>query len=616
MNLYNLTDNFRRKTWRSPRPVKNLLVLLAMMCTGYGQVPAGFTLTELASGLSRPANLQALPDGRFLIGEQQTGHIKVYKNGSILSTPYAIISPLYTVNNESGLLGLCLDPDFSSNGYVYAFVTHDSTTSRVWRFTTSGDVGIDQTLIVDNIPHRGVNHNGGGIGFGPDGKLYMAVGEAGDTSWAQDVNILGGKILRANPDGSVPADNPFGNLVWSLGHRHPFRLTFQPGTGRLYVTENGPSQDDELNRIIQGGNFGWPSDTGPNANPNHIDPVHNFSSIVVPTDLLFYQGSAMPFDGELFLMEYLNARIRRFTLSLDGDSVISGPTDFVTGVSQPVDIEQGIDGALYFTTLPGRLYRVQSVGATTPTTLVANFMNGNTNFFKSRVYLWNPSNSTGNVTVRVFTLPLMDGLAEELTNTPLFLGTLDAGSALNLRLEDILDQLLPPGPYVTDNGNLTLELTIGTTNVKGAAQVFNNSLTLALGTYPLQAVPSTSTGSPTVLAANFLNGNTDFFRSRIYLFNPSASDGDVTVRVYTLPRTGDLAQELTTSPHPLGTLAARSALNIRLEDILDDLLPPGPYVTDAGNLTLEFTIGAPDVIGAAQVFNNSLTLAFGTYPLQ
>ena len=251
------------------------------------------------------------------------------------------------------------------------------------------------------------------------------------------------------------------------------------------------------------------------------------------------------------------------------------------------------------------------------TVLVANFMNGNTDFFKSRVYLWNPSTSAGTVTVRVFTLPRTDGLAEELTNTPLNLGGLGAKSALNIRLEDILD--LVPGittPYETDNGNLTLEFTTGPANVQGAAQVFNNSLTLAFGTYPLQAVPSTSAGSPTVLVANFLNGNTDFFRSRIYLFNPSASDGTVSVRVYTLPRTGDPAEELTNGPHPLGTLAARSGLNLRLEDILDELLISRPYEDDAGNLILEFTIGAADVIGAAQVFNNSLTLAFGTYPLQ
>jgi hypothetical protein len=251
------------------------------------------------------------------------------------------------------------------------------------------------------------------------------------------------------------------------------------------------------------------------------------------------------------------------------------------------------------------------------TVLIASFLNGNTNFFRSRVYLWNPSASAGVVCGRLFTLPREGFLARELTEgTPLDLGTLAARSALNLRLEDILDDLMIPRPYVTDNGNLILELTIGATQVKGAAQVFNTSLTLAFGTYPLQAVPSTSAGSPTILVANFLNGNTDFFRSRIYLFNPSASDGNVTVRVYTLPRTGDPAEEVTNGPHPLGTLAARSALNIRLEDILDELLPPGPYVTDNGNLILEVTIGAPDVIGAAQVFDNSLTLAFGTYPLQ
>ena len=124
------------------------------------------------------------------------------------------------------------------------------------------------------------------------------------------------------------------------------------------------------------------------------------------------------------------------------------------------------------------------------------------------------------------------------------------------------------------------------------------------------------TQTQTVLVANFLNGNTDFFRSRVYLFNPSTSDGNVTVRVYTLPRTDGQADELTPEPHPLTTLAARSALNIRLEDILDELLIPRPYEDAAGNLTLEFTIGAADVIGAAQVFNNSLTLAFGTYLLQ
>ena len=120
-------------------------------------------------------------------------------------------------------------------------------------------------------------------------------------------------------------------------------------------------------------------------------------------------------------------------------------------------------------------------------------------------------------------------------------------------------------------------------------------------------------GPNTVLVANFMNGNTDFFRSRIYLWNPSVSPGSVSVRVFTLEQTGF---STLLGMVNLGSLGSRSALNLRLEDILDDLLIPRPYETDAGNLTLEFTIGAADVIGAAQVFDNSQSLAFGTYPLQ
>ena len=262
-------------------------------------------------------------------------------------------------------------------------------------------------------------------------------------------------------------------------------------------------------------------------------------------------------------------------------------------------------------------YPLQEIAATSsanPTVLVANFMNGNTDFFKSRVYLWNPSVSAGDVSVRVFTLE-QTGFSTLLGMADL--GSLEPSSALNLKVaEDILIPAGIPLPYGTDAGNLALEFTIQAAGVRGAAQVFDNSLTLAFGTYPLQEAPSTFSVSPTVLVANFMNGNTDVFRSRVYLWNPATIAGDVTVRVFTLPRVGDPAQELTSIPLPLGTLAARSALNIKLEDILDELLIPRPYETDNGNLSLEFTILAAGVRGTAQVFNNSLTLAFGTYTLQ
>ena len=256
--------------------------------------------------------------------------------------------------------------------------------------------------------------------------------------------------------------------------------------------------------------------------------------------------------------------------------------------------------------------RVEATPRAAVTVLVANFSNGNNGAFNSRVYLWNPSTSSGQVTARVFTLPLTTGIARELTGPPLDLGTLEARSALNLKLvEDILIPLGIALPYVTDGGNLTLEFTIQAVDVRGVAQVFSSDF--AFGTYPMQEIPSTSSGSPTVLVANFTNANNAALHSRVYLWNPSATDGRVTARVFTLPNTGDSMRLLTV---PLGILKAFSARNIRIaEDILDFFSGIAlPYTDDGGNLMLEFTIEAPDVKGAAQVFSSDF--AFGTYPLQ
>jgi len=211
----------------------------------------------------------------------------------------------------------------------------------------------------------------------------------------------------------------------------------------------------------------------------------------------------------------------------------------------------------------------------------------------------------------VFTLPdTGDSLALGTVN----LGMLQASSARNIKLaEDILAPLGIPLPYTDNGGNLTLEFTVEAANVRGAGQVFSSDL--AFGTYPLQEVTSTSGVNPTVLTAHFTNGNDSFVNSRVYLWNPSASAGEVTVRVFTLPLTEGIPQERTGTPLNLGTLGAESARNIKLaEDILTPLGIPLPYTNDGGNLALEFTIQGPGVLGAAQVFSSSL--AFGTYPLQ
>ena len=245
------------------------------------------------------------------------------------------------------------------------------------------------------------------------------------------------------------------------------------------------------------------------------------------------------------------------------------------------------------------------------TVLLANFMNGNNAALNSRVYLWNPSANPGEVTVRVFTLPVAGGTARELTDTPISLGTLGAQSALNVKLvEDVLNPLGMPMPYGDDGGNLTLEFKIEAPGVQGAAQVFSSNL--AYGTYPLQEIPLPSDVYPTVLVANFMNGNNAVFNSRVYLRNPSAMDGKVTVRVFTLPPAGNSSL---LGLVDLGMLGASSARNIKLaEDILVPLEIPLPYTDNGGNLTLEFTVEAPSVRGSAQVFSSDL--AYGTYPLQ
>ncbi len=241
------------------------------------------------------------------------------------------------------------------------------------------------------------------------------------------------------------------------------------------------------------------------------------------------------------------------------------------------------------------------------TVLVANFLNGNTDFLKSRVYLWNPSQSAGQLTARVFTLG-REGASSWLGTADL--GTLEATSARNIKLEDILIPLGTPLPYANDGGNLTVEFTIDIPNVGGTAQVFSD--TLAFGTYPLQEIPSTSTGSATVLVANFTNGNNAFLNSRVYLWNPSQSAGSVTVRAYTLPSSGP---SVLLGTAELGLLEGRSSLNIKIaEDVLSALGIPLPYTDNGGNLTIAVTVGAENVRGAAQVFSSDL--AYGTYPMQ
>jgi glucose/arabinose dehydrogenase len=347
-----------------------VLLTLPVACPLAADVPPEFVEETVAAGLDRPVSLAVAPDGRVFIGEQWTGNIRVLKDGKVLPKPFATLQPVWTGHNESGLVGLCVDPDFRKNGHVYAFITQTAEVQRVWRFTAEGDAAKGAPdLFIDKIPTIGQNHDGGGIGFGPDGHFYVAVGESGPMPYvkeSQDTSSWRGKILRFTRAGKPAPGNPFGpaNAVWAYGLRNPFRFDFQPGTKKMFVSENGPDKDDEINVIVRGGNYGWPALTGQPGTPPFRDAL-----IVIPrppsiTGLCFYRGDKLPYKNQLFYTCHNTGVIRRVKLGGDGEEVLEHD-DFVGGLTRPVEVVTGPDGALWYTTMgrdnpDGKIWRVFS----------------------------------------------------------------------------------------------------------------------------------------------------------------------------------------------------------------------------------------------------------------
>jgi glucose/arabinose dehydrogenase len=222
---------------------------------------------------------------------------------------------------------------------------------RVVRFTDSNNVGTNQTVLIGNLPSAAF-HNGGNIGFGRDGKLYVSMGDSADPANSQNSGSLAGKILRYNADGSIPSDNPFGAGVaaFNLGLRNSFDFTFHPQTGAIYAPENGPTCDDELNRIVAGGNYGWrPSFPCGDTDPSFRAPLARFNPVIAPTGVTFYTANVFPqFTGSLFLVDFLEGRVRRFVVDESNQGAITSSEVVVNGGSGALfDIVQGPEGFLY-----------------------------------------------------------------------------------------------------------------------------------------------------------------------------------------------------------------------------------------------------------------------------
>lgn len=219
-----------------------------------------------SSFIAAPAVLTGIewaPDGseRLFVLRKQ-GQVHIVENGVLLAEPFATLSPIYT-QSECGLIGMAFDPDFIDNGYVYFFVTVSAAEQQIIRFTAGGNVGTDKTVVLGGLPTAGTNHNGGALGFGPDGKLYWAIGDNGGARLGiqNDLTLLNAKVGRANRDGSVPGDNPFfdgdgpnNDYVWARGFRNPFTLTFQPAAERLWLSVVGTGYEQVF--MLQAGDHG------------------------------------------------------------------------------------------------------------------------------------------------------------------------------------------------------------------------------------------------------------------------------------------------------------------------------------------------------------------------
>lgn len=300
-------------------------------------------VSVIAEGLEVPWDVAFLPDGTLLVTERP-GRLRIFRDG-VMQT---IIIPAIVERGESGLLGMALHPRFEENRFIYLYHTIQSEsgiTNRVVRYVLENDALERPEVIVDSIPEARF-HSGGRIAFGPDGMLYVTTGDAIVPRLAQDTTSLAGKILRIHDDGSVPDDNPFGNEVYSYGHRNPQGITWD-SDGRLWSTEHGRSGVqsglDEINLIIRGGNYGWPESEGDTVREGTIAPALHSGA-----NETWAPASAAYSDGSIFF-----GGLRGVTLYeavIESGRVVSLERHFVGEFGRIRTVVAGPDGMLYLTT--------------------------------------------------------------------------------------------------------------------------------------------------------------------------------------------------------------------------------------------------------------------------
>jgi glucose/arabinose dehydrogenase len=349
-----------------------LTAFLYFVQHSYAQtLPSNFSRVLVSNGLSSATAFAFTPSGSDIFVTQQDGKLRMIQSGVLVTDPVITL----TVNNtgERGLIGVAVHPDYATNHYVYLYYTVPPNTERTAAFNKIVRITVDGTTVVENslttilelndLSSSHTNHNGGSMAFGPDGKLYIGVGENATGTNAQNLDNYLGKVLRINPDGSVPEGNPFtGNeaksRIWAYGLRNPYSLTFDRITGKLFINDVGENTWEEINDATTGGlNFGWPNKEGfcTSNCTGYAQPVHVYGhandtdgkgcSIIGGT--FFNPVSTrypVSYRGQYFFNDYCGNWINDISVS-DPDQQYAFGTDLGGGLTYLIT---SADGELYY----------------------------------------------------------------------------------------------------------------------------------------------------------------------------------------------------------------------------------------------------------------------------
>jgi aldose sugar dehydrogenase len=330
------------------RSVKRLLAALLLTACSRGAAVAEQAPSVVASNLEVPWSIVFAPDGRILFTERP-GRVRAIEKGKLRAEPLLKLTNV-VARGEAGLMGMALHPRYADNRFAYICYAVESGGLQdvVVRYRDTGTAFVEPRTIVSAIPAARF-HAGCRLKFGPDAKLYITTGDATDRDLAQKLDSLAGKILRVNDDGSIPADNPFPNSpVWTLGHRNPQGIDWDPSGGALWETEHGPSGfdggsgGDEVNVIVKGRNYGWPVIHHRQTKEGLVTPVTEYSPAVAPASAAFWRG-------DFYFGCLRGEHLHKLVLSKDRRTIAREEKLF-TNLGRIREVAAGPDGALYFST--------------------------------------------------------------------------------------------------------------------------------------------------------------------------------------------------------------------------------------------------------------------------